>query len=411
LGQIYSARADNGNPQVAQLLRDAVLHGETPEIRRMAIQGVAGQADHNWDVLLQATNDKDPDVLQSALTYVGEAPISEPVDAQLEKLSHAPQNDIAKQAMDLLLKRYAKEGEAGIQHLVARLGDPQNDANAKAALQLINPLGRASVPACMQALSGSPDAGTRRGAALVLDMLCGGKTDRQQAFTKAAMCDFKYDLKLPDPDLRPIPVLTARLQSDADGLVREACAEALGNIGSSQGIPALERAVSQDPGAEVRVRAAQALELIPGTDALPTLAQAVVRDPAPRVRQFAVVSLGWMQDPRAGAPLIAATQDQDVEVRRLAAIQLGRLRSPEALTSLLGMFNDPDEDVRWAAVLAVDNLPASAKPRNSEAVSKLIQAAEDPSPLVSHAAESALQHLGETTREESHFRNAPDQSA
>jgi HEAT repeat protein len=258
-----------------------------------------------------------------------------------------------------------------------------------------------------QTLATGASAGQRQGAAIVLGMLCGGKTKRQQEFAQAAQAHSVFDLKIDKPDERPLGVLIERLAHDPVELVRESCAQALGNIGSERAALPLAQAVGSDPSPNVRATAAQALELIPGRAALPALAKAVVSDRAPRVRQFAVTALGWMHDPATARPLIQATQDKDAEVRRLAAVQLGRMGTPEALGSLVELIADPNEDVRWAAVLAVDSLPTKAKLADPHTTDALVRAVADHSMLVSQAAQTALQHLGDTRRPDAYFKQGP----
>jgi HEAT repeat protein len=229
-------------------------------------------------------------------------------------------------------------------------------------------------------------------------MTCGGKGERQTEFAKAAQATYKIKLNLPEPDLRPLGVLSDRLLHDSDELTREACAQALGYLGTEQAAPALATAVTADPVAQVRAAAAAALVLVPGGTAVPALITAVETDKDARVRRFAADALGWSGDQRAVPALEAATKDTDVETRRRAALQLGRLKNPESLTALTDLFNDPNEDVRWAAVRAVDGL------RTRLAEPMLVKAANDSSVLVSHAAETALQKMGETRREEPNLK-------
>ena len=403
----YTQPGGDKNPEVVALLRDVAIHGETPDIRQAALGALGAHVTDNWQTLLQASYAPDHGVVEAVLVYFPMAPPSPAIDARLEALTHSPTASAAVQAVDLLMKRYAALGGDGIKKLAGQLGNISGDADAKAALQLIV-IGRFTkaggdsgvVPAVTEVLATSANPVARQAAAVVLGMICGGKTPRQQDFFKATLADFKFDLKLDDPDPRPLPVLIARLQNDPYELARESCAEALGSIGSEKSAGALAQCVLKDSSGDVRAAAAQALQFIPGTEALAALQAVVQSDPQARVRQFAVTSMGWMKDPRAATTLILATQDKDVEVRRLAAIQLGKLKTPEALTSLAALFHDPDEDVRWAAVVAVDGL------RNVQATDALVGAAEDVSPLVSHAAETALQHLGVTNRKETNFKTS-----
>ena len=87
-------------------------------------------------------------------------------------------------------------------------------------------------------------------------------------------------------------------------------------------------------------------------------------------------------------PLIRATADESSAVRQAAATELGRFDTQLSLDALTRLFHDENEDVRWSAVLAVGNL------RKREAAPALIEAMRDPSPMVSTAAERALQRMG-----------------
>lgn len=382
-------------------LRQAAQHGNNLNLRQAALGALGKKADRNVEILLQATYDTDPLIQNVAVSSLEGASPSTRVDQRLEELSHSPDFTIASTAVDIVTKRYRAQGPAGWAALIKQLGNPYADASAKAALQLVG-VGRAVVPALLKTLSSSPNDLQRHAAALVLAMNCGGASERQQAFTEATQAQFKMELKaeLVAPDLRVLPVMSDRLRHDPSPLVREVCAQALGYLGKVQAAPALVQALIEDPEAGVRARAASALIMTPGEQTVPALGRAVQFDNSPRVRRFAAEALGWSGDPRAIRALIAATQDPDPEVCRLAALQLGRLQATEAAGALIAMFDDPNEDVRWAAVRAVEKLPVRDK-RTEQA---LVEAVEDPSVLVSHAAERALQRRGITRRKETQFR-------
>lgn len=406
----YREASGEVKTQIQQILREAALKGETAEIRVAGVNGLGAHVQDNWQTLVQATRDSEEAVVQAALVYLPLAPEGAAVEIRLEELTRSRNTSLSVQAVDLLMKRYGQQGAAGIQRLAGQLGNVAGDASAKSALQLTI-IGRRDksgadtgvVPVVTQTLASGANPVQRHAAAVVLGMICGGKTPRQEAFQEAALAEFKFEAKLEEPDLRPLPVLIERLRNDPYDLARESCAQALGLLASEKAAPALAEAVRKDPAAEVRVAAARALVMIPGTHALGALSEAVRSDSHARVREFAVSALGWMEDQGVIAPLIVATGDEDAEVRRLAAVQLGKLKPDEALESLTALFKDPDEDVRWAAVIAVDGL------RTREAEDALVGAAQDVSPLVSHAAQIALQHLGSTRGgEDLHFRQRGD---
>lgn len=398
LGTLYTALMDEALlRKIEGVLREVAVKGETAGIRAAAVSALGAKPERNGAQLLQASYDRDPEVQTAAVTFLSGAPPSAEIDARLRTLSDSNDPSIATIAVGSLMQRYGNLGVAGAPSLVAALGVERGDANAAAALQLLR-VGRGVIPAVMQGLATSPNATERHGAALVLAILCAGSSPRQEAIAAASQSEYKIKQEIPEPDLRPLPVLSDRLLRDPDALTREVCAQALGYMGSEQAGPVLAQALTRDPAAEVRAAAASALIMIPGTSALAALTQAVRSDQAPRVRRFAAEALGWMGDPRAVDALIPAAQDPDEQVRRVAALQLGRLKAAQSLPALTSLFNDPSEDVRWAAVRAVDGL------RTREAVPYLVAAAGDPSVLVSHAAETALQKLGEVRRSEAHLK-------
>ena len=401
LGTLYTASTDETLlKKIESVLRAMAVQGETAGIRQTAVSAMGWKFWRNEKELVQATYDRDPEVQTAAITSLAEGRASAEIDARLQALSNSNDPSIATAAVASLMQRYGNLGVEGSLSLVAALGVEPGGANSVAALQLLR-VGRGAIPALMQALASSPNPTERHGAALVIAMLCGGKSPRQEAFAAATQAQYWNKTKdevLADPDLRPLQVLSDRLLHDTDELTREMCAQALGYLGTEQAEPVLARAVAGDVAAEVRAAAASALMMVPGTAALPALQQAVQADKSPRVRRFAAEALGWMGDPRTIETLVVATKDPDGQVRRLAALQLGRLKAEQALSVLTALFTDPSEDVRWAAVRAVDGL------RNREAVPALVFAAQDSSVLVSHAAETALQKLGEVRRSDAHLK-------
>jgi HEAT repeat protein len=400
MGQLYTGSNDESVLKQAEtVLRQAAAQGETAGLRQAAVGALGGRADRPAAAaaLLQATYDRDPEVQTAALAPLVHAPASAAIDGRLQQLAESSDPAIAAGAASALMMRYGNLGAAGAPELVAALGRDHADENGGAALQLIR-VGRATVPALMQALASSPNATERHGAAVVIAMLCGGKSPREEAFAKTAQATYKVAALVPDPDPRPLGVLSDRLLHDSDELTREACAQALGYLGNEQAAPALAQALLSDPVSYVRADAAAALVLTPGTTAVPALVKAVEKDPDARVRRFSAEALGWTGDPQAVAALMVATKDSNEDVRKLAATQLGRLKDPQALDALTALFHDPSEDVRWAAVRAVDNL------RSHQGVDALVQAANDPSVLVSHAAQTALQKMGEVMREQPNMK-------
>ena len=400
VGQLGVVYRTGTNPEreaeIERILRENALHGETPGLRTVAVNGLGARPDRNMAELARAALDPAKEVREAALRVLAAAPPSPAADRALEQLVNSPDVAVAAGALDTLTKRLRLRGAPGVEPLLRLLAVSRTDASAKAALQLVQ-FGREVMPALLRTLATGSNELQRHAAGTVITMLCGGQTPRQQQFAQMVRSLRHQEPNLLEPDLSALAGLSQALERDPAPLVREVCAQGLGYLSDERCAPPLVRALLQDPAEEVRVRAAAALVLIPsegaaGETALAALEQAVAQDRSPRVRRFAAEALGWTNNPRATGALLVATRDADPQVRQIAAQQLGRLQTPEALEPLLALFSDPAEDVRWRAVVAVDRL------RDRRAAEALVQATQDPSVLVSNAAQTALQKLGESRR-------------
>ncbi|MCS6963800.1 MAG: HEAT repeat domain-containing protein, partial [Thermoflexus sp.] len=139
---------------------------------------------------------------------------------------------------------------------------------------------------------------------------------------------------------------------DEDTMVRQAAAEALGELGDPQALPVLFRAQNDDD-PRVREAAAEALGKLCNPRAVPMLLQALQEDDDPGVRRAAAEALGELGDPQAVPSLLQALQDVDPGMRRAAAEALGKLGDPQALPPLLQALQDEDPMVRQAAARAL----------------------------------------------------------
>jgi HEAT repeat protein len=204
-----------------------------------------------------------------------------------------------------------------------------------------------------------------------------------------------------------VPILTEALR-DPDSGVRAAAAESLGRLSdyAHDAVPALIEAF-KDKTADrfVRGYAAFAIGRIGGDGArgaVPALAEALTDKNTPDdVRRSVATALGALKTDGAGGAeaLGKALKDRNVEVRRAAAAALGQI-GPEAhgaLAALLEAAKDEDKFVRGQALHVLGTMPQDAT-----AVLEVLTAAADDQVLeVRLSAVEALGNLGPAAKVDS----------
>ena len=144
---------------------------------------------------------------------------------------------------------------------------------------------------------------------------------------------------------------------DPDPTVRWDAAERLGETGSSEAVDPLIRALA-DEELSVRNAAAEALGNL-GAPAVDPLAQ-LLMDAEPGIRRLAVFALGESTCPAAAGPLADTLRaDTDAAIRAHAATALGALGGEEAETALVAAAaQEKDEKVKQAVTNALNVLRA-----------------------------------------------------
>ncbi|MCX7598877.1 MAG: HEAT repeat domain-containing protein, partial [Armatimonadetes bacterium] len=399
LGQLSPADAE---AVVSELANFAANRSANDEVRARAATAVCqfiGKYKAVDAVAPKLASDPSPAVRQSvaaSLTSAAPGPLREEL---LKKLLADPDPGVKSAAVkshSLLLAAQKAPGALGA--LIASLGNPEGDASAQAAIQLIVKGGdspSAVLPYLITAFNESRNPRQRASIATCIAMICAGTNPSQERFAKVTRSTHVYAYRLHPAVKEGVPVLIKGL-SDPDTYVREICAQGLGYIGDERAALPLAKALS-DKEPAVRRRAAAALATVPAKAAQPALERVALKDPDPDVRRYAVEALGWIEDTSVVPALIAATRDPSARVRRYAAAELGRRKAPESLDALLALAKDPDPDVRWQAVMAVGEL------RDKRAIELLVRCLDDPSPQVANAAERALQRLGIARRKEKYL--------
>lgn len=406
LGQALPLLSKSEAKQAVQALaKVAVDRGRDPEVRRACAYVLARVMDkysEARDAVSRLAEDEDSEVRLAVAESLEGAP-KHPVRTKLlEKLSKDSSAVVRAAAIRVRTQFEARSRQRKAwKQLIARLGQPEGDASAQAAIQIVvkggeNP--RPMLKELVSALRQSKDPRQRHAIAMCIAMICAGENPQQEKFGRLARVTKKTAVRLHKAVAEGVEPLVEALQ-DEDPYVREIAAQGLGYIGDARAAAALGKALS-DPVVHVRRRAAAALITVPAKAAQRALEKAARTDPDARVRRYAVEALGWIEDDSVVPTLIAAASDEDSHVRRFAAHELGRRKAREALDALLTLFDDPDEDVRWQAVLAV------GKMRDPRATDALVKALDDPTPQVANAAERALQRLGIARRREKYLEGS-----
>lgn len=181
----------------------------------------------------------------------------------------------------------------------------------------------------------------------------------------------------------PLQAFMDALNAGGDAQTEKA-ASALTEVGD-RALPALQ-SLLEDPDPHKRWWGPRALAAL-GTDVAVKLIVATLEDPDPDVRACAVVALSKLQPREAISKLIARLSDPSAYVGRLAADALSQFGEP-AVAALMDALEEGDTATRAGAARALRAI------QPQEAVSALYKALDDPSAVVTHYAEEALEKMG-----------------
>jgi HEAT repeat protein len=203
-----------------------------------------------------------------------------------------------------------------------------------------------------------------------------------------------------DPDLKiddVVAVLRDTLARDTTALVRRSAAVALGNLGAKSAGGALERAL-KDPSPEVRQNAAWALGKLGAANVFAL--RIALRDQDYLVLRDAASALaGFGRQGHSALPeLLALCQHKHAEVRRAAlgaVVGMVTIKDKEAYEPLRRALGDPEIEARRNAALALGNIGGE---EGKAAVPVLLEALETGEPGLRRQAAAALGNIGPTAR-------------
>ena len=156
-----------------------------------------------------------------------------------------------------------------------------------------------------------------------------------------------------NPDSAVVVALIARLK-DESAEVRQAAANALGQLEDPRAVPALISALS-DEAARVRAAAADALGNFHDPRAVNRLS-ALLADPDREVRKNALEALSEYESGVPASAVLPLTRDSDTELRHAAAHALGKMKDRSAGSALAPLVRDPSPEVRAAAIESLAEL-------------------------------------------------------
>ncbi len=205
--------------------------------------------------------------------------------------------------------------------------------------------------------------------------------------------------------LRGEPAAEALLKAlqDADALVRQAAAEALGVQGDPQAAEALGQALRdqaaealvqalRDVDASVRAGAAKSLGILKAKLAVEALCKRLA-DSSPEVAAEAARALGEVGDPKAVESLVKTFRNPKVplKVYEESVNALGKIKDPSSAPVFIELLGSTRKEDRWVAAESLGSL------RVKEAVSDLsaMVRKKDETPQNREAALAALAKIGD----------------
>jgi HEAT repeat protein len=391
-------------------LADAALTDPDPEVRQICVSALGRTHEpERYEPILKALEDKNPDVVRSALLALRRSTDERVLPRLIRLLNHAEfivrtsaaqtidtipwiPKDREERILFYVAKGWYERAAASGAEAIPSLQLTVQTGPTSAAVRALDALGSMSDPSAIKILRDSLKSPEPAVCIAAADGL--GKVGGQDAVESLSEC----------------------LSSNIAQL-RGAAVSALGKLGAAEATGLICKML-QDKEWEVRREAAEALGKLNNLEAVDPLAK-VLDDIDADVRETAAMALGRMGNRRAVAPLVLALKDEVASVRRIAAASLSRIDPdwvslPEtrgAAEPLKVAIQDAEPAVRFfvaqllvnlgemspdaiAGFAPEDQLASPAVKRRRMATNLFIAMLEDRDRDIRQAAAEALGRLG-----------------
>jgi HEAT repeat protein len=342
-------------------LAAAVASDPDAEVRQAAVLALGRlQGPSRFDPLLKALDDREPEVIRSAMLGLRRVNEERVIKALVRSLSHSNFSVRAGAAQTIDTVRWVPaDREQRIWFSVAKGWYERAAAagtEAMSALQLTVETGPVSAAVrAVEALGSIPDP-------RVVKLLCGALHSLEPAVCIAA-------------------------------------AEALGKIGGGEAVEALIPCLRSNH-AQIRSESARALGILGAAEATAPIAK-LLEDKEWEVRREAASALGKLNNREAFEPLSKVLDDTDADVREAAALALSKMGDRRAVAPLVLALKDEVAGVRRIAAAGLSRIDPDwvSLPETRAAAEKLKVAIQDAEPAVRFFVAQLLVNLGEMTAE------------
>jgi HEAT repeat protein/beta-lactamase regulating signal transducer with metallopeptidase domain len=293
-----------------------------PAVRLAAVSSLGSLGDPRAIAALAKAlrEDSDARVREAAARALGEIDDNRAVPALIEALRSERASNVREQIVHALREIDDPSAVAGIS-AVAK--DP-SPAVRRAAVSALGELEDASAVTVLITMVRDEDVEVRRHIAEALG-------------------------QLENPSAIDALITLAR---DADAEVRSQAVDALSNFEDQRTLPTFLAAL-KDANSDVRHHAAHGIGNIDNLKTAPRPLIEALADSDREVRQAVAQALGEIGDEAAVPALKRATTDADVDVRRQAAEALSDIGGVEAIQALMALLKDPDPEIRKTAAEAL----------------------------------------------------------